>query len=122
MAKPRRDKIVSFMQLGRLATPTVSTATMPSLREILAKTSSCTSELGDPTTTPQPRQSVAQWLRNIHTPDSIDSGVTPLHLRKAEASLDMGVQTSQSISMDNIDYKDKDSEEKHEVRQQVEKE
>jgi len=117
--KPSRDKVVSFLQLGRLATPTITTSSLPSLRDILAKTSSATSELGDPGTTPQPRKAVAQWLRNIHTPDSMDSGATPA--RGLETTTDMGIQTSQSLAPE-IDRNNVDEKQEYEATRVLEDE
>merc|ERR1719427_1450087 len=95
---PKRDKVVSFLQLGRLATSTP--ASLPSLRDILAKSSSCASEIGDPDTTPQPKKSVAQWLRNLHTPDSMESGGTPVLARREGNCVDREIQTSQCLVVD----------------------
>lgn len=97
IAQPRRDKVVSYIQLGRLAPQPTFTASLPSLRDILAKTSSCASDLGDPDITPLPKQSVAQWLRNLHTPDSLESGGTPVLARRERRQESREVQTSQSM-------------------------
>eukprot|EP00092_Neocalanus_flemingeri_P085519 GFUD01107620.1.p1 GENE.GFUD01107620.1~~GFUD01107620.1.p1 ORF type:complete len:673 (-),score=261.58 GFUD01107620.1:89-2026(-) len=116
-SRPRRDKVVSFIQLGRLADQTPVSASLPSLRDILAKSSSCASEMGDPATTPQPRQSVAQWLRNLHTPDSIESGggATPVlaRLDRRVEGVSVEIQTSQCFGMkeNNVEVTEKGYEE-----------
>lgn len=65
-----RDKVVQFIQLGRL-NQSYSNCMLPTLKEVLERSNIFGSELDDVTKTPQPNHSVAQWLNNLNTPESL---------------------------------------------------
>merc|ERR1712142_356454 len=65
-----REKVVQFIQLGRLNQP-YTNFMLPTLKEVLERSNIFGSELDDVNKTPQPKQSVAQWLNNLNTPESL---------------------------------------------------